>query len=63
MSEDQDPMLGDEATQNAYQEKIMRIVYETIEETRAERRQPGKPDSEPVMLGAAGFDGNLSSAT
>lgn len=63
MTEDQDPMLGDEPTQQAYKESVMRIMQETVQETRAARRLPTNQDNgEPVMLGNQGFAGGISSA-
>lgn len=58
-----DPMLGDEATQNAYRKWLAGKVSEARDEIRAEHRQPiPDPETEPVMIGAVGFSGNLSSS-
>lgn len=63
MSDETDPMLGDEDTQKAYVEAVTTIMQDAIEETRAARRVPtNRDDSEPVMLGNQGFTGGISSA-
>lgn len=60
---DQDPMLGDEATRNAYLEKIRQFMYDTVEQVRQERRQsPNLDDSNPVMLGQVGMPDGLTSS-
>lgn len=55
-------MLGSEEEARAYREKIERIMREAVEETRAARRQPPRPDQGPVMIGNAGMPGGITSA-
>lgn len=63
MSEETDPMQGDQQTQDAYQAMIAQKMQQAVEEVRAERRQPSNDaESDPVMLGATGFTGGISSA-
>lgn len=56
-----DPMLGSADEQDAYRAMIADKMRESIEELRAERREPPK-ESDPVMLGNQGFTGGISSA-
>ncbi len=56
-------MLGGEDAQKAYQEAIVQIMHDTVEEVRAARRMPSSPaETDPVMLGNSGQAGGISSA-
>lgn len=63
----QDPMLGDAATQDDYRSKIAAMMQEEAERTRQARiddfqRTRSGRETEPVMLGNQGFTGGISSA-
>ena len=61
MSTDQDPMLGDAATQDAYKAHVAKLMADAVQEVRAERRNPPQqPQVNPVMIGAAGFGSGIS---
>lgn len=60
-----DPMIyGSDSEREAYTQKIADAMKQAIEEDRAERRKPGKSDSQQTsLIGGTGVPGSLIQST